>query len=765
MGENLSTEMKEKHDMHMGSDENIIPTKIVDVSEATDDSIWIKNYIIEEDLYNTVYASCKIPKNKMTLVIGTKTQYDSIIKLLLAIGGYYREKVVTQGDILIKDEKGNYTTRNPEKWLKKVNCTLIEDPKLYNTFTVKEIITHIAELKGKKKKVANILSLLDLEKCKNQCMHSFNQYQEKMLKKVMLAIGLLLQNEINIWEVFDMENLDQVIDLIQKNNETNIITTEYPVPNLLIDKVDWIVFMHGSTVVYSGTRDHLLSYFRMSGVLRTKDCSLHTFFSTEPTERYKTNSATMSIKNLYKLANARIKAFPVESKKKMSNVWFVKMGKPNLWIVKQLMARAMRTYGPIFGFWIYIEIMMCVIALTCIVGIMYFFGAYDGRALGIANVVDNGSFEMIIDLLQTVNQISNFSGIKQYVNQIIRFPYTIHGLNLFAQSITMYRFLYTLAAAFLVKYSLKSSYVEACLFDIKMGLYSPWNLIITIMIEFFIRNTVIHFIFQIITYFIVNRSILQNLAPKNLINYSTTDYLIAAFCSNFVFGLYIQIFGLLSHSNAVLNRHVFFGTTVSYLSIGIEKIMVARNNNRNSYQMFQSSTRTFTIPLFDRTYSEIKRQTNMPPVVSRCPVLSRSFWHIDSGTASCDYPLYKFIVSNIYKYIYKCGVPAVFDEIFYKCSVYRGYFNSPGPIPDYSALYDAIQTTDNPEIAKSALQRIYMILTYLPPHEIMNENTPIGNITMADILLTSAKYTILPTILLLLTLQLMYRKLQPGIRK
>ncbi|OAG32657.1 hypothetical protein NEIG_00721 [Nematocida sp. ERTm5] len=756
MGENLSTEMKEMHDMPMDSEENIIPTKIVDVPETKDDSIWIKNYIIEEYLCNTVYASCKIPKNKMALVIGTQTQYDSIIKLLLAIGGYYGEEAVTQGEILIKDEKGNYKTRNPEKWLKKVNCTLTTDPNLYNTFTVKEIITHIAELKGKKKEVANILNLLDLEKYKNQRMHSFNQYQDKILKKVMLAIGLLLQNEINIWEVFNMENLDQIIDLIQKNNETNIITTQYPVSDILIDKAEWIVFMHSSTVIYSGTRDHLLSYFRMAGVLRTKDYSLHTFFSTDPNKRYKTNSAIMSIKNLHKLVDKRIGAFPAESKKRMSNVWFVKMGKPNLWIIKQLMARAMRTYGPIFGIWFYIEMIIYVIVLTCIVGVVHFFGAYDGMGLGLEDLVGNNSFGILNNFLQVVNETSAFSGIRQYVNQIISFPYTIHGLNLFTQSITLYRLFYTFATAFLVKYSLKSSYIEACLFDIKIGLYSPWNLIITIMVESLIRNTVIHFIFQIITYFIVNRSILQNLAHNNLIKYSTTDYLIAAFCSNFVFSMYIQIFSLFSSSNIVLNSRLFFGTAITYLTIGIETGIIASINDLNPYQRYRDLSETFTIPLLGRVYSEIQHRTNMPPVVSRCPVLSRSFWSIDGGNTFYD---------SIYKYIYKCGLSAVFHEIFYKCAVYRGYFNSPGPIPDYSALHEAIQRTNDPEKAKSALQKIYIILKYLPPHEIMNQNTPLGNITITNILLTMAKYTILPTILLLLTLQLLYRNMQPRIRK
>ncbi|KAI5130560.1 hypothetical protein NEPAR04_2052 [Nematocida parisii] len=209
-------------------------------------------------------VSFSLPEGKLIALLGLSG--DGKTTLMDSISGMCTPSHKTYGKVYVKNKSGNLVERDAESWFNRVNYTH-QDMIAYKGVSLQNILYSTAACYGKKKQEADdYMALLRLSKVKNVLFENLSGGEQR---RSMVIAGLLANKELNIWDEpltgLDSEVARVIISSMQKTKTTDIVTV-HQVSEDLIKRFDHVLLMHMSTIVYSGPRSEMQSYFAEKGI-------------------------------------------------------------------------------------------------------------------------------------------------------------------------------------------------------------------------------------------------------------------------------------------------------------------------------------------------------------------------------------------------------------------------------------------------------------------------------------------------------------------
>ncbi|OAG33287.1 hypothetical protein NEIG_01037 [Nematocida sp. ERTm5] len=209
-------------------------------------------------------VSLSLPEGKLIALLGLSG--DGKTTLMDSISGMCTPSHTTYGKVYVKNKSGNLVERDAESWFNRVNYTQ-QSMVSYKKISLYNILCSIATCYGKKKQeVDDYLALLRLSKVKNVLFEKLSGGEQR---RSMVIAGLLANKELNIWDEpltgLDSEVARVIISSMQKTKTTDLVTV-HQVSEDLMRRFDHVLLMHMSTIVYSGPRSEMQSYFAEKGI-------------------------------------------------------------------------------------------------------------------------------------------------------------------------------------------------------------------------------------------------------------------------------------------------------------------------------------------------------------------------------------------------------------------------------------------------------------------------------------------------------------------
>ncbi|KAI5127200.1 hypothetical protein NEPAR04_0964 [Nematocida parisii] len=209
-------------------------------------------------------VSLSLPEGNLIALLGLSG--DGKTTLMDSISGMCTPSHTTYGKAYVKNKSGDLVERDAESWFNRVNYTQ-QSMISYKKISLCSILCSIATCHGKKKQeVDDYLALFRLSKVKNVLFENLSGGEQR---RSMVIAGLLANKELNIWDEpltgLDSEVARVIISSMQKTKTTDLVTV-HQVSEDLMKRFDHVLLMHMSTIVYSGPRSEMQSYFAEKGI-------------------------------------------------------------------------------------------------------------------------------------------------------------------------------------------------------------------------------------------------------------------------------------------------------------------------------------------------------------------------------------------------------------------------------------------------------------------------------------------------------------------
>ncbi|KAI5192984.1 hypothetical protein NEMIN01_2331 [Nematocida minor] len=247
--------------------DNINTKEEKETPSVCEDTIEFDNYSRQtrKGKYLLKNISIRIPKNRLVALMGLSG--DGKSTFFNAIAGRCEKETVTYGEVNVLSKNGSLEPRDSVSWFKQVGYSMQENVQ-YGSMPTYRVLKSVATMENVPySKIASLMKSFRVEKTKNT---PFNRLSGGEQRRIFTIIGLLKTKEINLWDE-PISGLDAhiariAILSIQKEKSTNIVSIHQP-SEAILSLFEDIIFMHASTIVYSGPLKDLQLCFEEKGIV------------------------------------------------------------------------------------------------------------------------------------------------------------------------------------------------------------------------------------------------------------------------------------------------------------------------------------------------------------------------------------------------------------------------------------------------------------------------------------------------------------------
>ncbi|KAH9385714.1 uncharacterized protein NEMAJ01_0610 [Nematocida major] len=729
--------------------------------------------------------TCKIPKGKLTLLIGdSQERRETLLNVLSGqpMPGHGKER----GRIKVQNAFGELERRDAAAWMKRTNYSRPASPQMYDAMTPREVLMFVATVRERPKSaVDEALHFTGLAPIADVQIQHLAEEMDSVLDVVMLGAGMLTENEVNTWNIKETRNPcffddEKLLQRIRENKKTNILVLERDLPESILALADWIVFMHKSAVVYCGPCAKMEKHLRRRGMA----------FSKKPFSDFILGANTGRLQDILGREDRKVLESFLEGTGRVRH-WssctptksvFVRPDRFNFSTVKALMKRSAllerRFRFPVFLARVLIYCAVCALS----VGLIFFsWETLDFTDIHSSPIVTKSA--EIPKFPRRVPEFGNFPALKEGISALIRAARTVRWSISACFLFWYYMIFLYFASVCISPCALHSASVEMCKLEIRSGMYNAAEFIAALVLEILVKNILVPCILQAVCFCTTNYFITRETAFMGLISYTYFDYFVAFLCSNFVFGMYVVLIHLISFKALFSRVNTCALVLVPLAALGVEAILfpmrrtevavdarlhgvwrILFNNMRNEKNVLERKYAKEMTALLKRPYllyafKRFRMRDFLVRPISwfsfrNMPEWGAFFGAIVSIAGDCTHCLYRY------------GPSVVFDEVLYKIGYYREYFSMGGS--------EALTCTNNSlaeKISEEIQERNKIPGLFMHFYPLIYCTDP-GSSTLSfasftktgffGILFTIIRCSLLPGLLLCVFLLLSYTSMQPG---
>ncbi|KAI5126367.1 hypothetical protein NEPAR04_0464 [Nematocida parisii] len=719
-------------------------------------------------LHNVTF---EIPKNNLVALIGLSGEGKST--LFESIAGRCNRSHITYGEVLTSRRNGGYVQRDIEKWIKNVNYHRQEVTQ-YKKIPVYNLLCSIAKCYGKNTDVIDkLLTHFRVAKTRHNLFSKLSGGEQK---RVMTIIGIISEKELNLWDEpltgLDSEIAKKTLKFMKENNSTNIVSIHQPSEELM-NLFDWVIFMHSSTVVYSGPYSRMQAYFEEKGVVKEENIMFVNYLMRLSADSPENQIDRNNIKVLNNLTNT-ILSRPM-GEKSLGNLFIAKSFNVSPTRVYEILSRSLYFDKGFRGSSIAYEVMYYIF---CLIVLMLGFTIVERSILSTNDSIFRYSiFDPIYTLLDIFNSntIGTSTMPEEHHNTFLECIKTNAAAKWLFGAVTFFqseRSITFISMASLFCNLTNIDYFRLCKINIAEGQFTVADFICAHIVEIVCRKICIAFIFGMFSYMIAYGSFVEE-AIQAIMPPNYSDVLLVCIVTSILMGVYIFSIQCLPTSSKVYMYialiillftqtiikqievlEVFIDSKTANLINGLlkgelsaEDMALTQNQDYHPFydlKMYMMQSTLFIDKLIDTIQSNGENGF-------RCTMLMWS--------------------TSLLKFLYKMGPFGITEELLTKLRLYR---NSLYQVPDADALAtymmlrikDSESNLNKKEFIEYASKVNYIERMCYPfsAHELFQPMEKIQDVTKFDLIKCIMRVLIIPIIFLIIAIFLRYRQLQPKIR-
>ncbi|KAI5192411.1 hypothetical protein NEMIN01_1998 [Nematocida minor] len=731
--------------------------------------IKFSNYTLETEdktvlLHN---ITCGFPKNGLIALVGSRGAGKTA--LLKRIAGICADGHTTYGDVLAPDRNGRISQRDIKVWASRAAYHAPDMERPQKALSVFAVLRSVAVLHKKNiKLVDELLFYFKLQSLRDAKLSHLSHSEQKT---VTFIIRILEEKDVNMWDDplsgLTNEEVHSRLSFIRSRKSTDIVSLCHPTQDV-IEAFDWVVFLHASTVIYSGPEKDMRCYFEWYGIY----CCANRLFSGYLIQISADISKNqIDAENIARLSNLTVSILnKPRGLKTGKSILFMRSCAVDRQKVEEILKRSLRfnitnlmflvLLGIFANFTIFIFVGSCTLETRKLFEKTQYLNDLNESV---------NYYENVLSVLQTIDleNSSFFQETRKYIYSLVRVSGSIEWTNwILSPMAGALGAFYFLCDCFMLSYMGAHENYLRCKEDISKGAFTVVEFLAAFVIEKAVSKFFVPFICNVLFYLILHFWLLSN-KMREVISYTMVDYAFALLSSMFVYFLYalsieLALMCFLSKRALLLKIAVFVYTAVYFLEILSDwKVNSAIQRQQRIYE-----------PDFLKKYT-ISETTGDPPIsLYNSRIFNKKSAYISQLAKSAAdeknayfYPWFLEKLSYVLWFMCKTGPGIVFEEVMYKIGLYRNYFSEPATLPSSSALDEFIQRTEHPLKTADLIRRLYLLLAYMKkPHDILDRNFLLRSVGVFSIVVTIVRCSLLPLCILTVVGYISYRKTQPAYR-
>lgn len=711
----------------------------------------------------------EVPKQKLVALLGLSGEGKST--LFDSIAGRCDESHHTYGSILVETKSGKLAQRDVEEWVKRVNYHNQEVTQ-YKNIPVYTLLLSVAKCYGKPKRLVDkLLTHFRVSKTRHSIFEKISGGEKK---RIMTIIGIISEKEVNLWDEpltgLDSEIAKKTLRFMKETNTTNIVSIHQPSKEL-IDLFDWIIFMHLSTVVYSGPASKIKEYFQEKGIFYTEDLLFVNYLMRLSADNPENEVDSGNIQRLKRITEEILKK-PLSNKTR-GNIFLTKSYSVRAVRVKEILLRSIYYNAKFPGssilteilyylFWLVVFLLICTVAERII----------PDYADGLIQRILYDPLYAMTDLYKILEEKGISGTLKNIFDESITMAVNGKWLSATISFFQSKRTITFISMVSLFSNLTNIDYFRLCKTNIEEGQFTVCDFLVAHVIEIFCRKFITSFVFSLISYYIAYNSLAheefeQFLLPIHL------DIFLVCLITSFILSIYVVIIQFMPISSKL------------YLYIGGILVLLTNSivHQLQTLELFLDSNAAELIGRLingnldlNSMPDEHLKSTEHPFYTMKFSMLEKKEFFIDKLAESLEEPENSWfkqailtVTGSLLKLFYRAGPFVITEELLTKLRIYRNTIYSIEGTDELANKLEPLRSLGNLNKFEmieqtKAISFIRDLENPLEFHEIFQPLNIVEKVTLFDILFSIARVLVLPAILLVLFGVCRYRQLQPKIR-
>ncbi|KAI5190986.1 hypothetical protein NEMIN01_1319 [Nematocida minor] len=728
---------------------------VVEVEKMTNTLIQMKNYDLVTKDGETLLkrVSFSLPKGKMIALLGLSG--DGKTTLMDSMAGLCKPSHTTYGEVHVENEFGVLAKRDVADWFTRVNYSQ-QKTLDYGQMPLYTVLCSIAKCEGKKnREVRELMETFRISKVKNV---EFKNLSGGEQKRAMLIAGLLSNKEFNIWDEpltgLDSEMAKTVIKILKNTQATNLLTV-HQVSEDLLQRFNHIILMHRSTIIYSGPASAIKEHFTSKGIVFPSTVFFVDYLMKMCANNSDDEFDTENIKIFNGLAESILqtpsgpKAGGSISHASYSlKLSFVRI----LEILKRVFFFDKMFKGSSFVMDLYTPTVMTTL-------ILFIFTFQFSKKV----FAEEGIHKYLLWPLQDMQYklvgirdgmiAAGYMGHAAETSKILEVVGNISWINMLSMFFMLSSICVAMFAIAMPSNFLNPDFYRLCKSNIREKQITTLEFISSLMIDIFLKKTLIIWVAQSIIYGFIYFQLDKSLRETITISHPVAIGLI--FVSSLVAGLHGCALNLAPISQSVFGLvSILYLGVISYLPNVIHSVAYTYDDSSSMMQLI-------SIFRYDSQNVIHRIITNLGIVDAFNSPIPRA---ICTG------------IFSVVKFLFVMGPIDCFMNLISKIALYQNKLQfAPGTVLDSDAVEAIADSFSAMEIVRDEnsicintrdqfLRLLFDISGGLQAHEVFDQNKPLGTISGLSLLWSTARFFILPCVLLCITGVYTYRTLHPKLR-
>ncbi|KAI5189898.1 hypothetical protein NEMIN01_0761 [Nematocida minor] len=713
--------------------------------------------------------SFELPKGKLIALMGLSGEGKST--LFESMSGRCSSSHKTYGEVCIYKKDGSLVKRNAEEWVKRVNYHMQEVTQ-YRNIPVHSLLCSIARCYGKDKKIVeNLLVHFRVSKAKHTLFSKLSGGEQK---RIMTIVGIISEKELNLWDEpltgLDSEIAKKTLRFMKNSRTTNVVSVHQPSIEIM-NMFDWVIFMHSSTVLYSGPYTGMQEYFQQRGIEFNENILFIDYLMRLSADNPENPTDRENIAKLSRLTQEILSRR--EGERGEDNVFLTNSYSVNFIRVKEILNRSLYfdkgfkgssiLYEIIYyTFWLFVLMLGCIILEKTIMSYsngflkkMFFDPIYT-----IIDILDSQEFSSSSDYIETLKECLTTVVNAKWVSGAIYFFQTERALT-FISMVSLFSNL------------TNTDYYRLCKINITEGQFTVGDFLVAQTIEICSRKIPMAFFFSTVSYYLLYSSFVEDDIKAYFVP-NMLDIVLVSAVSSFVMGLYVLAIHMMPVSSKV---YMYVGTAVLLLtqSIILQLESLSGFLDSNAAALINDMMKG-EVDLNKLSMKKIAREHH-PFYDLRISMLQKKPCFLDGLVADeieTEGLQFKHFLLSVFSYVlktfYQLGPFAINEELLTKMRLYRETIYSVEGAESLARYIDSKSTLSLSmdiiqEIEKKrGIMYIGDMEKELNMHELLDPSSLIDKVTLGSIAMSVLRVLIPPVCILAVTGAFKYRQLQPKIR-
>ncbi|KAH9385710.1 uncharacterized protein NEMAJ01_0606 [Nematocida major] len=710
-----------------------------------------------------------VPRGKLIALMGLSGEGKTT--LFESISGRCSPGHTTYGSVEVAQKSGWMDSRHAEEWVPRVNYHKQEVTK-YRKIPVYTLLCSVARCYGADVgRIDKLLAYFRVSKTRHTAFANLSGGEQK---RVMTIIGVLAEKELNLWDEpltgLDSEIAKKTLRFMKQEMRTTSIVSIHQPSSQLMSMFEWVIFMHSSTVIYSGPYKGMEEYFRRRGISYTEDILFIDYMMRLSAENAETQEDVENIHVLERLT-LEITGKPL-AEKRAGNVFLSNSFGVSSTRVFEVLSRSFYFNSGFFGSSILYEAayysgMLLILKIICVVFDKIILGPEPSAIIGlflqpilaflnIRTQISEGDpdadvFASCFDVASSSKWLSCVVGFFQNERPFI----FVSMLSLFSNLTGI-------------------DYFRLCTTNIAEGQFTVGDFLAASFIEVFARKLPTSFLFSVFSYCIAYTAVRAGDLGVSVPG-STFDFLFVCFVSSFLLCMYVVAIHFLPIPPKLFMYAglgvVLFMQSLVYQMASLGALMESK------MAKLIGGVLNGVVDLADLSKPKPKNREN-PLYEQRLNMLQEKMFFLDSRLASAsdsEKSTLKHLCmkasSELLKLLYRAGPFGITEELLTKLRLYRETLYS---VEGSADLAHRLQQ-ETPVLLYSggavekfqyetALSYIENMERPFQMHEMFLPDVHVDTVHFSQIVGCILRGLLLPTALLLLFGLMKYKQMQPQIR-